>query len=160
MDQHRWQLIERLYHSALERDPEKRNSYLAGECRDDEDLRREVESLLGRQDSPAEQLLDRPAVERAGSFLDETSTSGFAAGTHLGPYQLVGPLGAGGMGRVYLARDTRLGRNVAIKISHERFSQRFTREARAIAQLTHPNICTLYDIGRLPGHGVHRRTNA
>ena len=147
MDQHRWQRIERLYHSALERDPEQRNSYLAQECRDDEDLRREVESLLEQQDSPAEQLLDRPAVERARNFLDETSDSGFAAGTQLGPYQLLGPLGVGGMGRVYQAHDSRLGRNVAIKISHERFSQRFTREARAIAQLSHSNICTLYDIG-------------
>jgi eukaryotic-like serine/threonine-protein kinase len=146
MDQHRWQRIERLYHSALERDPEQRSSFLAQECRNDEDLRREVESLL-KENSPAERLLDRPAVERAGSFLDETSDSGFAAGTQLGPYQLLGPLGMGGMGRVYQARDGRLGRNVAIKVSHERFSQRFTREARAIAQLSHSNICTLYDIG-------------
>jgi len=60
MDQHRWQRIERLYHSALGRDPEQRNSYLAQECREDEDLRREVESLLEQQDSPEEQLLDRP----------------------------------------------------------------------------------------------------
>jgi serine/threonine protein kinase len=147
MDQHRWKRIERLYHSALQRDPEQRNSYLAQECRDDEELRREVESLLEQQESPAEQLLDRPAVERARNFLDETSDSGFAAGTQLGPYQILGPLGVGGMGRVYQAHDSRLGRNVAIKISHERFSQRFTREARAIAQLSHSNICTLYDIG-------------
>jgi eukaryotic-like serine/threonine-protein kinase len=147
MEQDRWQRIERLYHSALERVPEQRKSFLAQECRDDEDLRREVESLLEQQNSPAERLLDRPAVERVGSILNETSDSGFAAGTQLGPYQLLGPLGLGGMGRVYLAHDSRLGRNVAIKVSHERFSQRFTREARAIAQLSHSNICTLYDIG-------------
>lgn len=147
MDQHRWQRIERLYHSALERDPEQRSSFLAQECRDDEDLRREVESLLKEDNSPAGRFLDRPAVERAAPILDETSDSGFAAGIQLGPYQLLGPLGTGGMGRVYQARDSRLGRNVAIKVSHDRFSQRFTREARAIAQLSHSNICTLYDIG-------------
>src|SRR3954447_18736140 len=104
MDQNRWQRIERLYHSALERDPAQRSSFLAQECRDDADLRREVESLLEQQSSPAERFLDRPAVERAGSFLDETSDSGFAAGTYLGPYQLLGLLGTGGMGRVYKAR--------------------------------------------------------
>ena len=70
-----------------------------------------------------------------------------SAGTHLGPYEIQTPLGAGGMGEVYRARDTRLGRTVAIKVCRERFSDRFQREARAIASLNHPNICTLYDVG-------------
>src|ERR1700687_3751306 len=70
-----------------------------------------------------------------------------AAGDKLGPYEILGPIGAGGMGEVYLARDPRLGRNVAIKVSAERFSERFEREARAVAALNHPNICTLYDVG-------------
>ncbi|MEO8097025.1 MAG: protein kinase [Acidobacteriota bacterium] len=70
-----------------------------------------------------------------------------SAGDKLGPYDILGLLGAGGMGKVYRARDTRLHRDVAIKVSSGRFSQRFEREARAIAQLNHPNICTLYDIG-------------
>src|SRR5437667_2719713 len=70
-----------------------------------------------------------------------------SAGTRLGPYEIQAPLGTGGMGEVYRARDTRLGRTVAIKVSRERFSQRFEREARAIAALNHPNICTLYDVG-------------
>jgi len=68
-------------------------------------------------------------------------------GDKLGPYEIVARIGAGGMGEVYKARDTRLNRLVAIKISSERFSQRFEREARAIAALSHPNICTLYDVG-------------
>jgi len=68
-------------------------------------------------------------------------------GQRIGPYAVEGVLGAGGMGRVVRARDTRLGRSVAIKIAHEQFSARFQREAQAIAQLNHPNICTLYDIG-------------
>ena len=68
-------------------------------------------------------------------------------GTRLGPYEIVGTLGSGGMGEVYRARDTRLGRDVAIKRSAERFSDRFEREARAIAALNHPHICTLHDVG-------------
>jgi serine/threonine protein kinase len=68
-------------------------------------------------------------------------------GTKLGPYEILAPLGAGGMGEVYKARDTRLDRTVAIKVSKEQFSERFSREARAIAALNHPHICTLHDVG-------------
>jgi Tol biopolymer transport system component len=68
-------------------------------------------------------------------------------GSKLGPYEIVAPLGAGGMGEVYRARDTRLGRDVAIKFSKEQFSERFEREARAVAALNHPNICQIYDVG-------------
>jgi Tol biopolymer transport system component len=70
-----------------------------------------------------------------------------SAGTRLGPYEILAPLGAGGMGEVYRARDTRLDREVAIKISSARFSDRFEREARAISALNHPHVCTLYDVG-------------
>jgi serine/threonine protein kinase len=70
-----------------------------------------------------------------------------SAGTKLGPYEILAPLGAGGMGEVYRARDSRLGREVALKVSQERFSDRFEREARAVAALNHPNICHLYDVG-------------
>ena len=69
------------------------------------------------------------------------------AGVRLGPYRIEGKLGEGGMGEVFRAVDTRLGRAVAIKITHERFSARFDREARAISSLNHPNICTLHDVG-------------
>src|SRR5215472_17900619 len=69
------------------------------------------------------------------------------AGTALGPYEILEPCGAGAMGEVYRARDTRLDRLVAIKICTERFSARFEREAKAIAALQHPHICTLYDVG-------------
>jgi serine/threonine-protein kinase len=69
------------------------------------------------------------------------------AGTRLGPYEILAPIGKGGMGEVYRATDTRLHRDVAIKVSTERFSERFEREARAIASLNHPNICSLYDVG-------------
>jgi Tol biopolymer transport system component/predicted Ser/Thr protein kinase len=70
-----------------------------------------------------------------------------SAGDKLGPYEILAPIGAGGMGEVYKARDTRLGRDVAIKIASEKFSDRFEREARSIAALNHPNICQLYDVG-------------
>src|SRR5687767_2043135 len=69
------------------------------------------------------------------------------SGTQLGPFEIVAPIGAGGMGEVYRARDTRLGRDVAIKISTVPFSGRVEREARAIAALNHPHICTLHDVG-------------
>src|SRR5436309_15365922 len=70
-----------------------------------------------------------------------------APGACLGPYEILNPIGAGGMGEVYKARDTRLNRTVAIKLSKEAFSERFEREARAVAALNHPNICQLYDVG-------------
>src|SRR5688572_30663504 len=69
------------------------------------------------------------------------------AGTRLGPYEILTPLGQGGMGEVYRARDTRLGREVAIKVSAEAFGERFEREAQAISALNHPHICTLHDVG-------------
>src|SRR5438477_8730848 len=69
------------------------------------------------------------------------------AGSRLGPYEILGTIGKGGMGEVYRARDPRLGREVAIKVSNEKFSERFEREARVIASLNHPNICALYDVG-------------
>src|ERR1019366_2162690 len=70
-----------------------------------------------------------------------------SAGDRVGPYEILMPIGAGGMGEVYRARDTRLNRDVAIKFSKEQFSERFEREARAVAALNHPNICHLYDVG-------------
>ena len=70
-----------------------------------------------------------------------------SSGAQLGSYEVIGLLGSGGMGHVYKARDTRLDRFVAIKIVNDQFSARFEREARAVAALNHPNVCTLYDIG-------------
>src|SRR5712671_3122791 len=70
-----------------------------------------------------------------------------SVGDRLGPYEILSPIGAGGMGEVYKARDTRLDRVVAVKTSKEQFSERFEREARAVAALNHPHICQLYDVG-------------
>ena len=72
---------------------------------------------------------------------------GLSAGTKLGPYEILAAIGAGGMGEVYRARDTRLDRIVAVKVVKGNFSERFDREARAIASLNHPHVCHLYDVG-------------
>ena len=84
------------------------------------------------------------AAERDGFSVDAT---GIGPGTRLGPYQIERLLGAGGMGQVFRARDTRLGRTVAIKVSLKQFSGRFEREAHAIAAMNHSHICTVYDVG-------------
>src|SRR5262245_58302368 len=75
-------------------------------------------------------------------------------GQRIGPYDVLGKLGEGGMGEVYRARDTRLDRTVAIKIIRAEFNERFEREAKAISALNHPHICTLHDVGRLRAEGA------
>jgi tetratricopeptide (TPR) repeat protein len=141
MSPDRLRQIEELFHAVREGPAEQREALLA---RADPELRRDVESLLARQNDDL--LLDRPAAEAAPKLLGETETS-MAEGTCLGPYRLEAKLGQGGMGQVFRAVDMRLGRAVAIKTTHERFSARFEREARAISSLNHPNICTLFDVG-------------
>src|SRR4026209_2749597 len=150
----RWNEINRIYDAALEVAEEARPAFLERNCQGDEELRREVESLLA-YDKQAQQLLDRPAMQVAAEKLAGEPPS--LVGRKLGPYQIQVVLGAGGMGEVYKAKDTRLNRTVAIKILPRLLServdlrQRFEREARAIAGLNHPNICTLHDIGRQDG---------
>ena len=130
-----------------EKTPEHRISFLTSACGDDEDLLRQVVSLLAKSGSTGI-MVDRAREAVAGGQVE--TSDGLALGAKLGQYQILGPLGEGGMGKVYRALDTRLDRAVAIKISSERFSQRFEREARAFSALNHPHICTLYDVGSLP----------
>jgi serine/threonine protein kinase/WD40 repeat protein len=150
----RWQEINRLYDAALELAEEARPGFLDNNCRGDEELRREVESLLA-YDKQAQGFIDRPALVVTAEKLADESPS--LVGRKLGPYQIQVVLGAGGMGEVYRARDTRLNRTVAIKVLPRHLSERpdlrrrFEREARAIANLNHPQICALYDIGREDG---------
>src|SRR5580704_8350529 len=148
MTPQRWQRVEALYHSAAERPTALRSGFLAQACGDDVDLRQEVESLLAQSGtrSNGDGALDRPVWERAPGLLEETRTQ-LEAGVQLGPYRLAAKIGEGGMGAVYRANDSRLDRDVAIKIASARFSARFEREARAIAAFNHPHICTLYDVG-------------
>jgi len=138
----RFREIQRLFHAVQETSAVERTALLA---RADPELRREVESLLARQ--PERVLLDTPLGEIGAQFPAEPQSPKVSTGTCLGPYRIEGKLGEGGMGAVFRAVDTRLGRSVAIKITHDRFSARFAREAHAISALNHPHICTLYDVG-------------
>src|SRR5258708_26913446 len=151
MNEERLRQIEELYHSAREREPGERSAFLAEACQVDGELRRKVELLLAHDVSndgtSGDKILDRPAWEAAPSLLGEPGKARVTPGAQIGPYKIAAALGAGGMGEVYRAVDTRLKRTVAIKVAKENFGERFEREARAIAALNHPNICTLYDVG-------------
>jgi serine/threonine-protein kinase len=145
MTRERWTQVERIYLAAMEHPPADRAFFVAEQCHGDDALLGEVESLLAAN-AEAAGFLDTPALGLAARALSEASTPA-GPGRTVGPYQLLAPLGAGGMGEVWKARDPRVGRDVAIKFCGEQFTERFEREARAIAALNHPNICQLYDIG-------------
>jgi eukaryotic-like serine/threonine-protein kinase len=141
MSPERFQQIEELYHAAREATADERAGLMA---QADPELRHEVEVLLSERKGG--EFLDRPAIQHAFDSL-EVSAVPMAEGARLGPYRIEHKLGEGGMGDVFRAVDTRLGRAVAIKITREQFGARFEREARAIAALNHPNICTIHDVG-------------
>ena len=132
----RWRSVEELYQAAIERPPEQRAAFLKEAC-PDEGIRGEVESLLRFEQKDDTLIQHSPWLQ----------ASGLRPGVRLGPYEIESRLGAGGMGEVWKARDTRLGRIVALKVSKTEFSERFEQEARAVAALNHPNITTLYDVG-------------
>jgi serine/threonine protein kinase len=137
-----FQQLEKLYDAVCEATAEERVALLA---RTDPELRRELESLLAWRTGA--EFLDWPAIHNAPQLLEDLTLTQLSVGACLGPYRIKGKLGEGGMGEVFRAIDTRLGRAVAIKTIREQFSARFEREARAISSLNHPNICTLYDVG-------------
>jgi len=145
----RWQQVSRIYEAAAELDVASRSAFLSQRCAGDDALRHEVESLL-RQDG-AEVVLDTPLWSMAAALFDDIPA--LRPGARLGPYRIDAHLGDGGMGTVFRGTDTRLDRRVAIKVlragvgGDPQIRARFAREARAIAALTHPNICTLYDVG-------------
>jgi serine/threonine protein kinase len=144
MDPVRWRQIEDLYHEALKLPPDQRGTFLSATCGQDDDLRRQVDVLF-LQSAPTDVLVGRPVWEAVAGVVG-TSFS-LEPGTRFGPYEILDPLGEGGMGKVYRALDTRLDRPVAIKVSTEHFTAQFEREARAISALNHPHVCTLYDVG-------------
>ena len=139
----RRQQIESLYRSASQQPAGELETFLTTACGADQDLRNEVDSLLTLDE--LNKRMQHPAGDAATDSLTLTLTSHESG--QLGPYKIEQLLGAGGMGKVYRATDTRLNRKVAVKISAELFSGRFEREARAISTFNHPNICTLYDVG-------------
>ena len=143
----RWALVERLFHSALTRPPDSRGAFLTEACGADEALRWEIESLLA-QSTGSGGGLSEPAAAMATGIASAFGAAGLI-GRRIGVYELRALLGTGGMGEVYRARDTRLDRDVAIKVlqrtvtTHERFA-RFEREARVLALLNHPHIGAIY----------------
>ncbi len=156
MTPERWQQIEQLYHAALTRAPVERAAFLALVCAADESLRHEVEVLLAAN-AEASGFLTLPALQCEAQQMAAETPPGLAIGQQLGHYKILAPIGAGGMGEVYLARDARLERQVAIKVLPAQFTrdaerlQRFLREAQAASALNHPNIITIHEIGQAAG---------
>src|SRR5215475_8282621 len=159
MDAKRWGKIKEIYDRALDLSRDERQVFLAEACAGDDDLRREVESLLAAH-AEAGTFLQSPAVEVAAREIvadEDISPAPQLIGRELAHYRIVSLLGRGGMGEVYLAEDKRLHRKVALKLLPAQFTneaervRRFDREARAISSLNHPNIVTIFDIGQAGG---------
>ena len=153
MNPERWRQIDGLFHAASSRAPHERAAFLDEACGSDKELRREVESLLAADSGAEEMTTAKLPAQVAVAMLDNPSPH-TVAGQMLNQYRIISPLGAGGMGEVFLAEDTRLRRKVALKLLPAQFTsdsdrvRRFEQEARAASALNHPNIITLFDLGR------------
>ncbi len=151
MNSDRWQQINRLFEAALDIAPDERGAFVEEASADDESLRREVESLLASHDK-AQNFMEKPAIgEVAGAIAGNKQK--LRVSQSLSHYKILKLLGAGGMGEVFLAEDTKLERKVALKILPAAFAQdaermrRFVQEAKAVSALNHPNILTIYETG-------------
>src|SRR5262249_54734253 len=133
--------VEEIFQEALQHDPAQRDAFVREACHGDAELQREVSSLLANHCANSDPWAAAAAAQLIGSPVS------LQPGQSLGPYRIESFVAAGGMGQVYRAKDTRLNREVAIKISAGRFSERFAQEATVIASLNHPHICHLYDVG-------------
>src|SRR5690349_3749068 len=159
MSPEQWRKIHELFDAALERPAGEREAFLAHACAGDEETRRRVEAMLAA-DAREDLMMDRPALQGAGSFaasMPGANDSLSYSGEMIGDYRLIRKLAHGGMGTVYLAYDTRLGRQAALKLLPPRLLdnpervRRLQREARAATALNHPNIITIYDFGQENG---------
>jgi eukaryotic-like serine/threonine-protein kinase len=159
MTPERWARVQELFAAASEMEPPARAPFLERECGGDRELRSEVESLLASLGSAGSGFLESPAIDALPVVSPASAAAArpVARGTRLGPYEILTPLGSGGMGEVYRAKDERLGREVAIKVLPAEWSsdasrmKRFEKEARAASALNHPNIVTVYDFGSSEG---------
>jgi serine/threonine-protein kinase len=151
MSDEKWQKVREIFDSALRQKPDERRRFVKKACGTDTVLLAEVESLLLSLDS-AESFMETPAVAKVADII-EAETKKLERGKCFGHYEIAEQIGAGGMGEVYLAKDKRLDRKVAIKILNEKLSsdnanlQRFTREAKSASALNHPNILVIHEIG-------------
>jgi len=158
----RWQQVSRIFKSAIDLDRDARAAYLNAQCSGDASLRADVEKLIGsHQQASDENFIGGVAAEAGAKLLIddalESQTPAIKKGQQLGSYLILDPLGAGGMGEVYLARDSRLDRTVALKVlspdisQDKRRMQRFRQEAKVASSLNQPNILTIFEFGEIEG---------
>ena len=155
MTPERLKQADELVEEALKRGPDERARFLHEACAGDEELTRAAESLLA-SDSRAGSFLEEPAFKPTAAFI-EADRAESVVGRRIGHYEIISKIGRGGMGEVYLARDTSLDRKVALKLLPADFMtdaervRRFTQEAKAASALDHPNVCTIHEVGQSSG---------
>ncbi len=152
MTPERWQHIKTVFYGAMACPPAERDSFLDSACAGDDAVRREVSELISAH-GESDEFLSAPAFELAARSLAGRKPEALAPGQLISHYRIISSLGTGGMGEVYLAEDTRLRRRVALKLLPPSFTGdtdrvlRFAQEARAASALTHPNVCTIHEVG-------------
>src|SRR5262245_10232700 len=152
MASEKWQKMNELFHAALEQEADERSLFLQKACGEDEVLLKEVKKFISAHEE-ADDFIQKPAFSEALQLLSDQTEKTDLTGKSLNHYEIISRIGAGGMGEVYLAKDTKLTRNVALKVLLPEITKdddrvrRFKLEARAVSTLNHPNIITIFEIG-------------